>query len=829
MSKKIKIKLLSVPIGAKYDVNKSSLVLKQAESFSVIINKPDTVKAKSFDDVEWVWQIVGKGAKNNFKSNQLITAEAQNNFRNGLNLLKISFPKFLEGSGLCWLEAFRTENKDAKPPVDADLATGNDADGLYVSATGIPKIIAAEWKDKDENKITKSVAFGSTVYLHIYTEALFDEYIEVQLRDTALTNADLTPTPIKKDNDGQVIQSLEFKPLKRFTRKVDVVTYKPESKPQSTPPNGAQTGYLSTHKLNSKTQVLSEANVQKCVFEVFIEQNWQFEGAGKSNVFDFGRTLEINPIVYHPKLKDGMKDLDVTLKVDSSMQKPKDYNEEKGNNPAVIGEAEKVVSDDKNIKDFTFGIFIDGTGNNRYDTIARTNWEKKRLGESKDVYNNAEHLKIFAKSKKDIIKGENYKYGEVSYENDLSNPAILFDNYLKDDKTIFKVYTEGMGTNTLADENLNVISYEENDMEGKGFGTGTSGIVLRVTRAIEQMVEKIRLRETEKIGTLTIDVFGFSRGAAAARHFVHEITLNPYFLNDGFDHMDRIIDAQYFDKYLPKGGYLSYLLTVKGVEYKSLVIRFAGLYDSVPHYGLIQKNNISKLGLNSISKAKHILHMTAGDEHRKNFSLARIIRKKNHIELNMPGVHCDVGGSYIEGRPEGLAKGIKLADTEELHILQEESATDIYSKPQLEAFRKTLLDEGWFQDHQIEVNYDANNQKSQLISQRAYLSNQYSYIPLHMMCNYAIDRGLPFNFTNLKKKKNFSNNPIDGHLALMSRLQKNLEDYANKIIANPTASLQYEIDEADLKKLRNNYLHYNAVVGVINAPETGRKRYILPA
>ena len=67
------------------------------------------------------------------------------------------------------------------------------------------------------------------------------------------------------------------------------------------------------------------------------------------------------------------------------------------------------------------------------------------------------------------------------------------------------------------------------------------------------------------------------------------------------------------------------------------------------HYGVYQGNDIKELGLNSISKAEHILHITAGDEHRKNFSLSRIIRKKNHIELNFPGVHCDVGGSYIEG------------------------------------------------------------------------------------------------------------------------------------------------------------------------------------
>ena len=286
-----------------------------------------------------------------------------------------------------------------------------------------------------------------------------------------------------------------------------------------------------------------------------------------------------------------------------------------------------------------------------------------------------------------------------------------------------------MGTNTLGDENLNVISYEENDIEGKGLGTGTSGIVKRVTRSIIQMVDKINLRDIEKIGTLTVDVFGFSRGAAAARHFVHEITLNPYFINDGFDHMERQIETQYFDKYLPKGGYLTYLLTVKGVKYDRLVIRFAGLYDTVAHYGIYQGNDIKELGLNSISVAKNILHLTAGDEHRKNFSLSRIIRKENHIELNMPGVHCDVGGSYTEGRPEGIGKGIKGQDTDELHVLaDDETEESVNTSTKLETLKNTLIQEGWFQNNQINVGTtlvgsgkETHKNEHKLITQRAYL------------------------------------------------------------------------------------------------------------
>ena len=822
MSQKLKIKLLALPSDAKFDKGLSSLILKQAGDFSVALESVENIEAKSFQDVEWCWQLVSKGKKYNYKSNQLITSEAQGNFRSGLNLLKISFPKFLEGGGLCWLEPFQSENVNSNPPVLSDPPTGNPSDGLYVQATGIPKIIAAEWKDSDENKITKPVAYGSTVYLHIYTEALYGQFIEVQLRDAALTNADLTPTPVKKDSDGQVIQSLDPKPLKRFSRKVDVHTFKPESKPQTKPPSGAQTGYMSTHKLNSKTQVLQEANVQKCVFEVFIEQNWQFQGAGFKNLGDKGKQLEINPIVYHEGLKDGMKDVDAPLKVSINVEKDPNV-EEKGNNPLMAGEAEKAVSETQNSKDFTFGIFIDGTGNNRYDTIARIDWEKKRLGESKNNYSDADHLKVHAKNSKEVASGENYKYGKISYENDLSNPALLFDSYIDNNKNIFKVYTEGMGTNTLTDDDGNVISYEGNDVPGLMLGQGISGIVQRVTRSIEQMTKKIKIDGKEKIGTLTVDVFGFSRGAAAARHFVDEITYNPHFLKGGtHDHMDRKIDTQYFGQYLPKGGYLSYLLTVKGVKYDKLIIRFAGLFDTVAHYGFIVDDNVNELGLNAISKAKHIVHMTADDEHRANFALTRIIKKENHIELNMPGVHCDVGGSYTEGRPEGIPLNA-YNDPSNVHILATDTVSEHGEATALNKFKKTLVQEGWFQDHQITVDSDSRG-NAKLFSHRGYLSNQYSFIPLHMMCNFGIEKGLPFDFTKLKDAKNFSKNPIDGHLALMQKLQTKLKEYADKVVANPTATLKYDIEEEDLKKLRNNYLHYNASVGVVNQPSKNRIR-----
>lgn len=68
-------------------------------------------------------------------------------------------------------------------------------------------------------------------------------------------------------------------------------------------------------------------------------------------------------------------------------------------------------------------------------------------------------------------------------------------------------------------------------MQGPGFGMGPAGIKDRVRKAIEDVREYISSNISlgkEVVGTITFDVFGFSRGAAAARHFVHVVTQGAY-------------------------------------------------------------------------------------------------------------------------------------------------------------------------------------------------------------------------------------------------------------------------------------------------------------
>ncbi|RZK28282.1 MAG: hypothetical protein EOO63_11605, partial [Hymenobacter sp.] len=62
-------------------------------------------------------------------------------------------------------------------------------------------------------------------------------------------------------------------------------------------------------------------------------------------------------------------------------------------------------------------------------------------------------------------------------------------------------------------------------------------------------------------------------------------------------------------------------------------------------------DDVQELGLNLGGVPKKVVHLTAGDEHRKNFSLTNInssLAAGVGLELTLPGVHSDIGGSYAE-------------------------------------------------------------------------------------------------------------------------------------------------------------------------------------
>jgi len=232
-----------------------------------------------------------------------------------------------------------------------------------------------------------------------------------------------------------------------------------------------------------------------------------------------------------------------------------------------------------------------------------------------------------------------------------------------------------------------------------------------------------------------------------------------------------------------------------------------GIYDTVPHHGVVQNNDYSDLGLDSVNRAGYVVHMTAADEHRANFSLVDIssVSKtppdsghKGGIELVFPGVHCDVGGAYEEGRPDKPLR-IDAANTEN----------------ELKLLRSELIHQGWFKEKELVIIKDSILRPSSFLNRfrlegnRAKLSNQYSFIPLHLMANFCIKKSVPIDEKKIIKFQNFKSNWIPNNIDFLEATHQKLYNYALK----GGKPLTFEDDPQNVSILRNHYLHWNSTYG----------------
>lgn len=441
------------------------------------------------------------------------------------------------------------------------------------------------------------------------------------------------------------------------------------------------------------------------------------------------------------------------------------------------------------ITELTIGVFFDGTNNNKNNTNAKEYYDKRARGEKL--------------TPKETISAEAYrKHGrdkeDSSYYNAWSNVARLSDAYPLELTT----YVDGIGTETeKADSVL-----------GAGLGTGFvfngTGILGKVEEGCEKLADTIYNNSIEKLEILYLDVFGFSRGAAAARVFMDEISKKAYPLSVNRKN---------------KGGALGYFLEKKGVKVGLIKVRFLGLFDTVSSYSTLIDgkpnfdNDTTQLPLNNLAKAKTVIHFTAVNEHRNNFSLTKTTTGK---EKEFPGVHSDVGGSYNDG-------------IEVVKVLEKNQ------EKELEKFSEKLVKESWYLETQLNISFFGP--KHELKGTRA-LKNTYSYIPLHFMAESAIAQNIPFDNTKLEIDKYSISND-----ALLMRVKKRLRGYVlgegkpytfkwfgdihekykgvHEGDRNFGAYQQELQEQKDLRELRNKYLHWSADYGSLGMePTKDRKR-----
>jgi len=409
-------------------------------------------------------------------------------------------------------------------------------------------------------------------------------------------------------------------------------------------------------------------------------------------------------------------------------------------------------------KPYTIAIdlFFDGTKNNKNNSNARVN-----KNSSFEKY-----------GKSDV---------ESSYQNDWSNVARLWNNCTNPNR----LYIEGIGT---TDD-------KKDSTMGYAFGSGWTGIRFKVRKGCEQAANiisrELGSNKGKVLKEIILNVYGFSRGAAAARNFVYEIGKSAYKGKKiEVDGLTAYYDSDNMpvQEDMPAGGHLGYALKAKGVDLNPAFVKvnFLGIFDTVSSYSEVPLpkflNDIGELHLNSLTKATHVVHFTARDEIRENFSLTR---SPKGTEKDLPGVHSDIGGSYLSGKE-----------------VKKEIETAALFRGKLEKLRDRLIEEGWYKPGELTF---TDGFYWALRGEKAMVYKEYSYIPLHFMTEYSMNHGVKIN-----KNKIEGIYSVQGHPTLVSVKEK-LKAYVFDNAPYPYSGKELTNENLnELKTLRYSYFHRSA-------------------
>lgn len=270
------------------------------------------------------------------------------------------------------------------------------------------------------------------------------------------------------------------------------------------------------------------------------------------------------------------------------------------------------------------GVFFDGTGNNRNNS--QIGADCRAMAEA----NGDKHIVECAGRHDDP---------NSSYSDDLSNIARLAalyhecpvaQNHGEGLKVYWPVYISGIGTLSGGRDSI---------WPGQSFGRGRTGILAKVASAVKKLGARLDSFSQYNPGclitSLELDVFGFSRGAAAARHFVNEV----------LKQRKGQLDPMFQRRKTPFGPGFAW-------HNGSVRIKVVGLFDTVAAVGGIRDmGNLGDAHNDKVNLylppgcADQVLHLVARDEERRNFALNSVLPHW-HREIILPGTHSDIGGGY---------------------------------------------------------------------------------------------------------------------------------------------------------------------------------------
>jgi len=384
---------------------------------------------------------------------------------------------------------------------------------------------------------------------------------------------------------------------------------------------------------------------------------------------------------------------------------------------------------------------------------------------------------------------------------------------------------------------------------GLAFGNAWTGVMAKTRKVANQVyniIEREKGGEKQPKINLHFDLFGFSRGATAARAFNYAIDAK-----DG-----NVAKEGFIDDFKMITGRDKMFLSKNGNNHiNGKKVRFLGIYDTVSSIGVINnkgvleewiakqlneksedckiykkepyhEDNVKDYGLYATDQANKVFHICALDEVRQNFALVDIqqsIDKGNGIELFLPGCHTDIGGGITLGREETYVVNLRSLTGVPNYIcidypyhrgkMNYKSVTD-----------STLIELGWLKDtdfvedktwYRGTPTEDILNSKEgtvatknvgelakrdNIIMQR-YVKPGYSNVSLHLMRNQAEappQAGAPPQGMFKEIPSNYA-------------VPQELKDYFEIINKSVKAGRTFVHPDKDFYSfLRKNYLHFSA-------------------
>ncbi|WP_188093631.1 phospholipase effector Tle1 domain-containing protein [Marinobacter salinexigens] len=453
--------------------------------------------------------------------------------------------------------------------------------------------------------------------------------------------------------------------------------------------------------------------------------------------------------------------------------------------PVAAAAMDESKPDEREGVHIVLGLFTDGTLNN-VDNIEA--FRRKLMAECVEPAKDDPSRLEECRDRLAMRMGE-------SYANAPTNVVKLFDLYKEGEATteakktlVVKAYQPGAGTK----------SGDNDSIIGMATGLGQTGVPAQVAGLFSEAAIRISdIAGRSRIESLTVDLFGFSRGAAAARHAVNEILRG-------------------------RGGGLADALSRSGLAWPAEVkIRFVGLFDTVA--GIVNPQNLDlspgndrnspvELFLNP-EKVEQAVHLVASDEKRANFSLNSIKSSEDSIadnfrEISLPGAHSDIGGGYQDLMTEDLL----------LYPMLSIRGTDVRWPEQtvewdnLEALRARVESEGWIGAHSMNL---PNGNKPSLgiererdehplpdgrvdlrLRMQRMVRGEYSRLSLRLMYHLAAEANAPF----------YDIDETDESLVIPEDL---IPFFGWLMQKNASGELELYEDYPDAAMLRQRYMHHS--------------------